>query len=62
MIVDYKNLPETSKIYIYPASRKLYAKEVSIFIEKVKFVERFEITNKKKVIIAVHSADGPRSE
>lgn len=35
MIIDYKNLPETSKIYIYPASRKLYAKEVPIFIEKV---------------------------
>jgi len=35
MIVDYKKLPETSKIYIYPASRKLYPKEVPIVIEKV---------------------------
>lgn len=36
MIVDYKDLPETSKIYIYPASRKLYPKEVPLVIEKMK--------------------------
>jgi hypothetical protein len=35
MIIDYKKLPETSKIYIYPASRKLYPKEVPIVTEKV---------------------------
>ncbi len=45
MIIDYKNLPETSKIYIYPASRKLYAKEVSIFIEKVKIFLDNILTN-----------------
>ena len=36
MIVDYKDLPESSKIYIYPASRKLYPKEVPFAIEKIK--------------------------
>lgn len=36
MIVAYKNLPETSKVYIYPASRKLYPKEVPVITEKVK--------------------------
>ena len=35
MIIDYKKLPETSKIYIYPAGRKLYPKEVPIVTEKV---------------------------
>ena len=35
MTVDYKDLPETSKIYIYPASRKLYPKEVPVVVEKV---------------------------
>ncbi len=42
MIVAYKNLPETSKIYIYPASRKLYPKEVPVIISKVKiFLDKF---------------------
>ena len=36
MIVDYKDLPETSKIYIYPASRKLYPKEVPFIAEKLR--------------------------
>lgn len=42
MIVTYKNLPEPSKVYIYPASRKLYPKEVPVIIEKVEiFLKRF---------------------
>ena len=44
MIVDYKEIPETSKIYIYPASRKLYPKEVPIVIEKVNlFLESISV-------------------
>ena len=42
MIVTYKNLPETSKMHIYPASRKLYPKEVPVIISKVEiYLERF---------------------
>ena len=42
MVVDYKDLPETSKVYIYPASRKLYPKEVPVVVEKVnRFLDNF---------------------
>ena len=46
MTVDYKDLPETSKIYIYPASRKLYPKEVPVVVEKVNlFLDKLSKTD-----------------
>ena len=43
MLVDYKNLPETSKIYIYPSSRKLYPKEVPMISKRIElFLQNFE--------------------
>ena len=42
MLVDYNTLPDTSRIYIYPSSRKFYANEFSIIEDKIKnFLEKF---------------------
>ncbi len=46
MIVDYKKLPETSKIYIYPSSRKFYPTEIPIVVEKVNiFIEDYLVND-----------------
>ena len=36
MLVEFDSLPETSKIYIYPGSRKLYKEELPIVLQKLK--------------------------
>jgi len=42
MLVDYNLLPETSKIYIYPSSRKFYTDEFSVINEKIeKYLKEF---------------------
>jgi len=35
MLVDFDTLPETSKVIIYPSSRKLYKDELPVFHEKI---------------------------
>ena len=35
MLVEFDSLPETSKIYIYPGSRKLYKEELPFVLEKL---------------------------
>ncbi len=35
MIVDYKELPETAKVWIYPSSRKFYDTEIDGIHEKI---------------------------
>lgn len=42
MLVDYNLLPETSKIYIYPSSRKFYKDEFPIINKRVeKYLNEF---------------------
>lgn len=36
MLVSFESLPETAKVWIYPASRKFYKEEVATVEEKVK--------------------------
>lgn len=36
MLTNYQNLPENSKVYIYPSSRKFYPKEIEEINVKVK--------------------------
>ena len=35
MLVDFDTLPESSKVIIYPSSRKLYKDELPVFHEKI---------------------------
>jgi hypothetical protein len=44
MLVDYKDLPEDAKVWIYPSSRKFYADEVPVIEERLKNF----VTNWKK--------------
>lgn len=43
MLVDYKSLSDTSKIFIYPSNRKFYSNEIPIIEEKINlFIQKFE--------------------
>ena len=43
MIVHYESLPEESKVWIYPSSRKFYPNEIEIVENKVKvFIENWK--------------------
>lgn len=35
MLTDFQNLPETSKVWIYPSSRKFYDTEIDNLIKKI---------------------------
>ena len=44
MFVDHKELPETSKIFIYPSSRKFYPNEIEELEHKIKaFIDRWKV-------------------
>ncbi len=46
MFVDFNSLPETSKIYIYPSSRKFYVDEFPVIQERINlFLKEFESIN-----------------
>ena len=36
MIINYQNLPDEAKVFIYPSSRKFYPKELEGLEEKIK--------------------------
>ncbi|MEE9408468.1 MAG: ABC transporter ATPase [Polaribacter sp.] len=43
MLVDYSSIPDNSKVWIYPSSRKFYPNEIEVIEEKVKaFVESWK--------------------
>lgn len=43
MLVNYKSLPDNSKIYIYPSNRKFYKNECPIIDKKIRqFFQKFE--------------------
>ncbi|MDX6745763.1 ABC transporter ATPase [Polaribacter sp. PL03] len=43
MFVDFKEIPEDAKVWVYPSSRKFYPKEIEAIEEKVKaFVENWK--------------------
>jgi len=61
MIVDYKTLTATSKVFIYPSKRKFYNDEFPVIQEKIKFflnnfekVETFfEIKYQRFIVIVI---------
>lgn len=68
MIIDYNTLAETSKVFIYPANRKLYKDEFPVFNEKIKnFLNNFEGVDAffeikyQRFIVVIISEDTPLS-
>tara|TARA_B110001450_G_C17239861_1_gene326997 strand:+ start:76 stop:243 length:168 start_codon:yes stop_codon:yes gene_type:complete len=43
MFVDFEEIPEDAKVWVYPSSRKFYPNEIEVIEEKIKkFIESWK--------------------